>query len=481
MPANSVSLANQQMRRSILNGAGMALGGMAWQWLTSRQVAADPLADRAKLPFPPKAKRVIYLCQSGGPSQQDLFDDKPVLRQRSGEVLPESIRMGQRLTTMTASQDRLPLIGSRYAFRDSAVDGMRFSELLPHTSKIADKLCVIRSMHTDAINHDPAITLLLTGHALPGRPSMGSWIRYGLGRESDNLPAFVVLTSKGGSLEEQQPLFDRLWSSGFLPSETQGVRFRGGRSPILYLNSPSGIDRSARRSMIDTIAKLNRQQSEAVGDPEIEARTRQYELAFRMQMTVPSIADISDEPRSVLESYGPAVHTPGSFAANCLLARRLVERDVPFVQLFHRGWDQHEYLSRDLPRQCTDTDQPSAALVRDLQRLGLLEDTLVVWGGEFGRTSYGQGSPESERLGRDHHSRCFTMWLAGGGIKPGCVWGETDELGYNIVRDPVHVHDLNATILHQLGMDHRKLTYRFQSRDYRLTDIHGEVIQGILS
>jgi len=465
-------------RRSLLGSTGVSLGAMALDRLLKRSLGGET----ESLPHHmPRAKRIIYLCQSGAPSQQDLLDHKPKLEQMAGQQLPDSVRQGQRLTTMTSSQGSLPLLPSPYRFQQYGQSKMAISDLLPHTAQVADKLCLVRSMMTDAVNHDPALTLLLTGHQLPGRPSLGSWLSYGLGSESDELPSFVVLVSQGGSLANQQPLFHRLWANGFLPAQYQGVRFRSQGSPVLYLDNPPGITKQDRRAMLDVIGKLNHGQSSVVGDPEIEARTRQYELAFQMQTSVPSLVDISGEPKSVLESYGPNVRQPGTFAANCLIARRMAERGVRFIQLFHRGWDQHTHLKRDLPRQCADTDQPSAALICDLERLGMLEDTLVIWGGEFGRTSYCQGQISTKEAGRDHHGRCFSIWMAGGGVKAGHVHGATDELGYNVVRDPVHVHDLNATLLHLLGIDHEQLTYRFQSRDFRLTDIHGNVVTKILA
>lgn len=469
--------ADRQTRRSFLSSAGVSLGAFGLHTLSSRPLSAS----EATIPhFPAKVKRVIYLCQSGAPSQHDLFDYKPALQQMAGEELPESVRMGQRLTTMTSEQDMLPLTPSKFAFARHGKSGMWFSELVPHQAGIGDQMCRIRSMHTEAINHDPGLTLLVSGHQLPGRPSLGSWLSYGLGSESNDLPSFVVLVSQGSAKLDQQPVFDRLWSSGFLPSKYQGVRFQGSGDPVLYVNNPRGVSMRDRRRVIDTIAQLNERQAAAVGDPEIESRIAQYEMAYRMQMSIPSLTDFSSEPESIIASYGEDVRKPGTYAANCLLARRLAERDVRFIQLFHRGWDQHRSLNTELPLQCRDTDQASAALVNDLSRLGLLEDTLVVWGGEFGRTAYAQGKTDSGDYGRDHHSRCFTMWLAGAGVRPGFELGSTDPFGYNITSDPVHVHDLNATLLHLLGIDHEKFTYRFQSRDFRLTDVHGNIVEKIL-
>jgi hypothetical protein len=431
--------------------------------------------------FAPRAKRVIYLFQSGGPSQMDLFDPKPNLADLFDKDLPDSIRMGQRITGMTSGQARLPVAPSIFKFARYGKGGQWLSELLPHTAGVADELCFIKSLHTEAINHDPAITFFQTGFQLAGRPSIGSWISYGLGSENSNLPAFVVMTSIGTGNKNDQPLYDRLWGSGFIPSQYQGVKLRGQGDPVLYLSNPPGIDAGLRRQTLDDLAELNLMKFDDVGDPEINARINQYEMAYRMQVSVPDLADISGEPKSVLEMYGPDVHKRGSYAANCLLARRLAERGVRFVQLFHRGWDQHGSLPTQIRNQCRDTDQPSAALIKDLKMRGLLDDTLVVWGGEFGRTTYCQGKLTSTDYGRDHHPRCFTTWMAGGGAKGGYTHGATDDFCYNIVRDPVHVNDLHATILHLLGFDHTKLTYRFQGRDFRLTDVEGEVVKSVLT
>ncbi len=446
--------------------------------------APPPPEAPASIPaphFPARAKRIIYLFQSGAPSQLDLFDPKPDLRSRFGEDLPDSIRKGQRLTGMTSSQNRFPIAPSRYRFAQHGQCGTWLSELLPHTASIADHLCLVRSMHTEAINHDPAITFLPTGAQIAGSHSIGAWTAYGLGSESNDLPAFVALISNGSGNPNDQPLYDRLWGSGFLPSQYQGIKFRSGADPVLFLSNPEGLPREARRRMLDDLARLNRLQFEEEGDPETATRVRQYELAFRMQASVPELTDIRSEPAHVRALYGPDVDKPGSFAANCLLARRLAERGVRFIQLFHRGWDQHTKLPAQLPGQCRDTDQPSAALIRDLAQRGLLEDTIVVWGGEFGRTVYCQGRLSPDDYGRDHHPRCFSLWLAGGGVRPGMTYGETDAFNYNILRDPVHVHDLHATLLHCLGVDHTRLTYKFQGRHYRLTDVHGAVVRGILS
>ena len=427
--------------------------------------------------FAPKAKRIIYLFQSGGPSQLDLFDHKPALQDRNGQELPDSVRQGQRLTGMSGNQASLPMAGAQFKFERHGECGMWVSELLPRTAAIVDDLCFVRSMQTEAINHDPAITFLQTGSELAGRPSMGAWVSYGLGTENRDLPAFVVLMTKdkGG-----QPLYSRLWGSGFLESRLQGVQMRAGRDPVLYLANPEGIDRARRRRMLDRITGLDAAQHAQAQDPEIHSRLAQYELAYRMQMSVPEVTDLSDESDATFELYGEDARVPGTYAANCLLARRLAERDVRFIQLYHQGWDQHGGLPAGIRVQARETDQASAALVTDLKRRGLLEDTLVVWGGEFGRTNYSQGALTPTDYGRDHHPRCFTMWMAGGGVKPGVVHGRTDELGYNVVEHPVHVHDLQATLLHQLGLDHTRLTHHHQGRDFRLTDVHGRVVHDLL-
>jgi hypothetical protein len=431
--------------------------------------------------FAPKVKRVILLHQSGGPSQFETFDYKPALDKLHGTELPDSIRKGQRITGMTSGQSAFPCARSIFRFARHGQSGTWVSELLPHTAKVIDDLCVIKTMHTEAINHDPAITFFQSGSQQPGRPSFGSWVSYGLGSENQNLPAFVVLLSQAHALNTDQPLFSRLWGAGFLPSAYQGVRLRGGATPVLYLDDPPGVSKTTRRQMLDAVAKLNKMKHADYGDPEIETRIAQYEMAYRMQTSVPDLMDLSKESERTFEMYGPESRKPGTYAANCLLARRLVERGVRFVQLYHRGWDQHNDLPRDLRLQCGGTDQPSAALVADLKQRGLLDDTLVVWGGEFGRTVYCQGKLTETNYGRDHHPRNFAMWLAGGGLKKGFSLGETDDYSYNIVSDPVHVHDLQATILHLLGIDHKRLTYRFQGRYFRLTDVHGDVVQKILA
>jgi len=426
-----------------------------------------------------KAKRVIYLFQHGGPSQLDLFDWKPGLARVRGQDLPESIRMGQRLTGMTAYQANFPTAPTVFKFARHGQSGAWLSELLPHTAKIADELCIMKSLHTEAINHDPAVTFFQTGFQLAGRPSIGSWLAYGLGSENKDLPAFVVMISQGRG--NSQALADRMWGSGFLPTKYQGVKFRSGRDPVLYLSNPDGYDEAARRRYLDDLGALNQIKLEESQDPEIATRIAQYEMAFRMQASVPDLADLSKEPESTFEMYGADARRPGSYAANCLLARRLAERGVRFIQLFHRGWDQHGKLPNELPKQCEDTDQPTAALIRDLKQRGMLDDTLVIWGGEFGRTVYSQGELTETNYGRDHHPRCFTMFAAGGGFRKGYTHGETDDFSYNIVKDPMDVHDLHATMLHLLGVDHTKMTFKFQGRHYRLTDVHGKVVQPLVS
>jgi len=471
-------------RRQFFGRSRIGLGAAALSMLLGAGSAHGARANVGHLPMlhnAPKAKRVIFLFQSGGPSTIDLFDYKPELHKVHGTELPASVRMNQRLTGMTSGQSAFPVVSSQYRFSQYGQSGMWVSELMPHTARIVDEICMIKTTNTEAINHDPAITYCQTGSQQPGRPSMGSWISYGLGSENQDLPAFIVLLSKGSAERDQQALFQRLWGSGFLPSEHQGVSFQSGADPVLYLSNPAGIDDNARRRLLDHLAQLNQQHFQEFNDPEIVARIAQYEMAYRMQQSVPDLVDISDEPEHILDMYGPDVHRPGSYAANCLLARRLAERDVRFIQLYHRGWDQHGDLPRDLSLQCKDVDQPSAALVKDLKQRGLLEDTLVIWGGEFGRTVYCQGALHPENYGRDHHGRCFALWMAGGGVKAGMTYGETDDYCYNIVKDPVHVHDLQATILHLLGVDHERLTYRFQGRDFRLTDVHGTPVYDIMA
>ncbi len=468
---------NAANRRQFLSTAsGLSVGAIALHELSRRADAAESNTRTT----PPPAKRVIYLCQSGAPSQIDLFDHKPGLVQWAGQDLPESVRAGQRLTTMTSGQDRFPIAPSLFEFNRHGDSGASVSELMPHLAGISDDLCYIHSMHTEAINHDPAITFLQTGSEQAGRPSLGAWLSYGLGSENDELPAFVVLLSRGSGRPNCQPLYNRLWGSGFLPSRHQGVKFMSSGDPVLYLEDPPGQTRAGRRSNLDVLAQLNAAAHDRVGEPEIQTRISQYEMAFAMQQSVPDAVDFSDESAETLRRYGPNVMTRGHYAYNCLLARRLIERDVRFVQLFHMGWDQHNALPKQIRGQCADTDQPSAALVADLKERGLLDDTLVVWGGEFGRTVYSQGDLTADNYGRDHHPRCFTVWMAGGGVRPGIQYGRTDDFSYNVTENPVHVHDLNATILHQLGIDHRRLTFRHQGRDFRLTDVHGEVIDDVL-
>ena len=467
--------AQQQSRRYFLQRTGVSLGAVALATLLGEERA------QAQTHFPATAKRVIYLFQSGAPSQMDIFDYKPRLQSMFGEDLPDSVRRGQRLTGMTATQERFPIAPSMYRFARHGRSGATISELMPHQASVADDLCFIKSMHTEAINHDPAITFFQSGAQLAGRPSMGAWLAYGLGSENRDLPAFVVMISQGSGNPADQPLYDRLWGSGFLPSQYQGVKFRSTGDPVLFLSNPDGVDDATRRRMLDDLARLNQLRHDQSGDPEIRTRIAQYELAYRMQTAVPELTDISREARNVLDMYGPEVRTPGSYAYNCLLARRLAERGVRFVQLFHRGWDQHVNLPRQITGQARDTDQPSAALIRDLKMRGLLDDTLVIWGGEFGRTVYCQGTLTHDNYGRDHHPRCFTFWLAGGGVKPGFSYGRTDDFSYNIEENPVEVHDLHATMLHCLGIDHRRLTYRYQGRNHRLTDVHGNVVRDILA
>lgn len=465
-------------RRTFLQGAAAGLGLAALSQLTAGELPANPASAPRKRA---QAKRIIYLHQSGAPSHVDLFDYKPRLAELRGQDLPPSVRMGQRLTGMTAGYDRLPLFPSPFQFRQHGRGGAWLSELWPHLAQVTDDICFLRTLNTEAINHDPAITFVHTGSQIAGRPSFGAWVAYGLGSENRDLPSFVVLLSDGTGRPGDQPLYDRLWSAGFLPSEHQGVRLRGKGEPVLFLNNPPGITRESRRTVLDGIQDLNREHLDQVKDPEILTRIRQYELAFRMQASVPDLADLSREPAHVVDSYGPEARKPGTFAWNCLLARRLAERDVRFIQLYHRGWDQHFELAQQIRGQCYDVDQPCAALLTDLKQRGLLDETLVVWAGEFGRTCYGQGDVSSPRLGRDHHPKCFSGWIAGGGIRGGITFGETDEFAYNVVRDPVNFFDLNATLLHQLGVDHSQLTFKYQGRNYRLTDVHGDVVRGIIA
>jgi hypothetical protein len=464
-------------RRYFFQSAGIGLGAAALASLNAEAAEKSSGGQPGVPHFAPKAKRVIYLFQSGAPSQLDLFDYKPKLAKLQGQDLPDSVRKNQRLTGMTASQDRFPIAGSGFKFAQHGQSGAWVSNLLPHTSKIADKLSFVKSVHTEAINHDPAITFFQTGFQLAGRPSIGSWLSYGLGSENRDLPSFVALVSGSGG----QPLYDRLWGSGFLATKYQGVKFRSNGDPVLYLANPKGIAPKTRRRFLDDLGALNEINREEFQDPEIATRIAQYEMAYRMQTSVPELTDLSSETQETMELYGEDAKTPGTFAANCLLARRLAERGARFIQLFHRGWDQHTQLPEKIGIQCKDTDQASAALILDLERRGLLKDTLVVWGGEFGRTVYCQGKLTSETYGRDHHPRCFTVWMAGGGIRPGVTYGATDDFSYNITEKPVSVHDLHATILHCLGIDHKKLTFKFQGRHYRLTDVHGSVVSELIS
>jgi hypothetical protein len=471
-------------RRGFLSRFGLGVGSLALANLLHQESGANEsqllqsAGQLKSLHHAPSAKRVIFLFQAGAPSQIDLFDHKPLLTKMHGQQLPESVRQGQRLTGMSGFQSSLPLVGSPFKFSQHGDAGARLSELIPYTSKIVDDLCFIKSMHTEAINHGPAVTYLQTGSQLPGRPSIGSWLDYGLGSENEDLPSFVVMVTKN---KAGQPLQARLWGSGFLPSRHAGVRFGSGEDPVLYLGNPVGINKASRRQMLDALNQLHEIQLDQRPDPEIETRIAQYELGFRMQSSIPDVADLSDEPESVFEAYGPDSRNPGTFAANCIRARRLAERGVQFIQLYHQGWDQHNGLPAAIKTQCRETDQPSAALVADLKSRGMLDDTLVVWAGEFGRTNYCQGKLTADDFGRDHHPRCFTIWLAGGGVKPGLCYGATDEFSYNIVENPVHIHDFQATLLHLLGIDHERLTYKHQGRRYRLTDVHGKIVKTILA
>ena len=469
-------------RRNFFGRFALGLGGTALFGMLGRDVraaAAGSFKGILNAPhFAPKARRIIYLFMSGGPAQHDLFDYKPLLNQMNGQDLPASVRMGQRLTGMSANQATLPLAGSHFKFTRHGRSGAWLSELLPWTAKLADDLCFIKSLHTEHINHDPAITFFQTGHQLAGRPSMGAWLSYGLGTANENLPSFVVLISKD---RIDQPLYSRLWGNGFLPSIHQGVQFRSGGDPVLFLQNPDGVSSASRRKMLDRLAELHSLQFDDLGDPEINARVAQYEMAYRMQTSVPEVMNLADEPDSTFALYGSAAKQTGTFAANCLLARRLAERNVRFIPLYHPGWDHHGGLPAGIRRQCQDVDQPCYALITDLKQRGLLDDTLVVWGGEFGRTNYSQGKLTATDYGRDHHPRCFTLWFAGAGVKPGMTYGATDDFGYNVTENPVHVHDVQATLLHLLGIDHEQLTYKHQGRRYRLTDVHGEVVKAILS
>lgn len=482
--ARSLDQVYRQMdRRNFLNQTAMGLGTMALQQLLSPLGAVGgTLEEQIQQALPriaPRAKKVVFLFMAGGPSQFETFDYKPRLQQLYGSQLPDSIRKGQRLTGMSANQSSLPVVPSLYKFKQHGESRTWVSELLPYTAQVVDELCVIKSMFTEQINHDPAITFFQTGHQLPGRPSIGSWISYGLGSENKNLPAFIVLVSKNAS--KDQPLYARLWGNGFLPSEHQGVQFRSGKDPVLFLKDPEGYDGNDRQDMLQYLRQLNQLQNEPWADPEVNARIAQYEMAFRMQTSVPEIMDVSKEPEEVFELYGADSKDSGTYAANCLLARKLLEKDVRFVQLYHQGWDHHGSLPKNIEYQCKQIDRPTAALITDLKRRGMLDDTLVIWGGEFGRTVYSQGKVSPENYGRDHHPRCFTMWMAGAGVKKGFTFGATDDFSYNIVKDPMHVHDFQATLLHLMGIDHEQLTFKFQGRRFRLTDVHGNVVKNILS
>lgn len=471
-------------RRRFLSAMSLGIGSMALGSLLMPDLFSNGGADddvmKVGIPhFAPKAKRIIYLFQNGAPSQQELFDYKPLLRDMTGKEIPPSVRGTQRLTGMTAGQSSLPLVGSFVDFKQYGSSRAWISDLMPYTAKVVDDLCIIKSMYTEAINHDPALTFIQTGSQQGNRPSMGSWLSYGLGNENKNLPNFTVLLSRG--VGNGQGVYSKLWSNGFLDSVHQGVQFSKGEDPVLYLRDPAGMDRKARRDMLDNLAELNELSYKEMGDPEIHTKIRQYEMAYRMQTAVPQVMDLSKEPDHIVKMYGPDCLVPGTFAANCLLARKLSENGVRFVQLYHQGWDQHGNLPYEIARQAKDVDQASAALVTDLKQRGLLDETLVIWGGEFGRTSYTQGALKKDNYGRDHHPRCFTVWMAGGGIKPGIVYGETDELGYNIIKNPVHVHDFQATILNQMGLDHEKLIFKHQGRRYRLTDVSGKVVRDIIA
>jgi len=473
-----------QTRRHFFKQCGLGLGAAALSSLLNREAFAAGTVPPAFRNIAPKARRAIYLFMAGAPAQHDLFDYKPGMRDWFDKDLPESIRMGQRLTTMTSGQKRFPIAPTKYAFEkvDNHADGAWISELLPFTKKMAKDLCIIKSMHTEAINHDPAITFICTGNQLPGRPSLGAWLSYGLGGINDNLPSFVVLNATWSAKRDAQAIYNRLWGSGPLPSKYQGVLLRSAGDPVLFLTNPNGVDPSTRRRMLDTLAKINQKTYDEFGDPEIQSRIAQYEMAYRMQTSVPELTDLSDEPDSIFEMYGPDSRKPGSFASCAMMARRLAERGVRFTQIFHRGWDQHGDIARDLPLQCRDVDQASYALVQDLKLRGLLDDTLVIWGGEFGRTAYCQGKLTRQDYGRDHHPKCFTIWMAGGGVKPGIVYGETDEFSYNVTENPVHIHQLNATLLHLLGLDNQLLSVKYQGLDLRLTGVEPvHPVKGILA
>ncbi len=475
-------------RRAFLTKTSLGLGAVALGTLmgantvksaNDSSLVQPPTGGLLGLPhFVPKAKRVVYLFMSGGPSQMDLFDYKPVLEKMHGQELPDSVRKGQRLTGMSSGQSSLPVTASYFKFQQYGESRAWVSELMPYTADIVDDLCFIKTMYTDQINHDPAITFFQTGHQLAGRPSIGSWLSYGLGSDNENLPNFIVLISKNG---KGQPLYARLWGNGFLPSHHQGVQFRSGKDPVLFLNNPEGYDKEDRRDMLDHLKKINQFQEDMYNDPGVSHRIKQFEMAFRMQSSIPEVTDLSKESEATFEMYGKDSRNPGTYAANCLLARKLLENEVKFVQIYHQGWDHHLFLPNGIRRKCKETDQATAALLKDLKQRGLLEDTLVIWGGEFGRTTYSQGKLTQDNYGRDHHPRCFTMWLAGAGVKQGFSYGQTDDFSYNIVKDPVHIHDFHATLLHLLGIDHERLTFKHQGRRYRLTDVHGHVVKPILA
>jgi len=469
-------------RRNFLNKTAMGFGAMALQSLLApAQSFGNTLEQDIMKALPkiaPKAKRVVYLFMSGGPSQFETYDYKPKLKDMFGKELPDSVRKGQRLTGMSANQASLPMVPSMYSFKQHGKSKTWVSDLLPYTAQVVDELCIVKSMFTEQINHDPAITFFQTGHQLPGRPSMGAWLSYGLGSENKNLPSFIVLVSKNAP--KDQPLYARLWGNGFLPSEHQGVQFGSGKDPVLFLNNPEGYDGEDRKEMLDYLSKLNQFQNGNWGDPEVDARIAQYEMAYRMQTSVPEVMDTTNEPEEVFNLYGPDSKDKGSFASNCILARKLLEKDVRFVQLYHQGWDHHSGLPSSIEEQSKLTDRATSALIVDLKRRGMLEDTLVVWGGEFGRTVYSQGKLTKDDYGRDHHPRCFSMWMAGAGVKHGFSYGETDDFSYNIIKDPVHVHDFQATLLHLMGIDHEELTFKFQGRRFRLTDVEGKIVKGIL-
>ncbi|MEM9481188.1 MAG: DUF1501 domain-containing protein [Verrucomicrobiota bacterium] len=467
----------QQTRRQFLGKAGAGVGAAALNQL----LAGDVLANSGEH-FPAKAKRVIYLMQTGGPTHVDLFDHKPHILDKHGEDIPESVRAGVRLSTMTAKYEKYPVLPPLKPFQQHRETGMWMSDLVKHTRDIAGDICLINSMHTESVNHAPGVTFFLTGSQIPGRPSMGSWLSYGLGSLNDDLPSFVVMLSRDREASCGQLFYDYYWGSGFIPSKHQGVKFRSQGDPVLFLSNPRGVTRKMRRGVVDDLAALNREHYQNYLDPEIETRIAQYEMAYRMQASVPELTDLSDEPQHILDMYGPDVQRPGSFARNCLLARRLAERGTRFIQLMHAGWDQHQNIPTQLEIQCRDTDQPSAALVQDLKQRGLLEDTLIIWGGEFGRTPFGQGDIHNpKKHGRDHHGAAFSIWMAGGGVKGGMQYGKTDDYGYNVTENPVHVHDFQATVMHLLGINHEKLTYRYQGRRFRLTDVHGHVVRDILA